>query len=60
MTPEEINYVFSLLDVAVSVGILVLLAVAFVRGDIVSSKVLRMIVAATVTETLEEIEKTKS
>lgn len=55
MTPEEWSYVLSFFDVAISLGILVMLVFAFVRGDIVSSTTVEKIVMATVDAILREL-----
>lgn len=52
---EEYSGVFELVDALGTVAILLFVLFGFVRGDILSGKVLQKTVSATVAEVLEQI-----
>ena len=55
MDSENARLILSVLDVSVSLGILVVLIGMFVRGDVVSRRVLPAIIAHAVRETLAQL-----
>lgn len=56
MNQDEFAVIIGLLDVSFSLGLLIAFVFAFVRGEIVSSRVLQKIIAATVAEFIDKMD----